>query len=76
MPVLPSYRNQSIDCNVSKCVNVSFKAFIKPSDAPQANQLTGFYMKATLASNGLMIGAPFSKSKVTLPTSFSVIRHL
>ena len=28
-------------------------AFIKPSDAPQANQLTGFCMIATLANDGL-----------------------
>ena len=33
MPVLPSYRNQSVDL--------------------LANQLTGFYMRATLALNGL-----------------------
>ena len=38
-----SYRNQSID----------FKAFINLFDAPQANQLTGFCMRATLAFNGL-----------------------
>ena len=31
------------------------KAFIKPSEAPRRpNQLTGFYMRATLAHNGLM----------------------
>ena len=34
MPVLPTYRNQSIDL--------------------LANQLTGFYMRATLALNGLI----------------------
>ena len=28
--------------------------FKKPFDAPQANQLTGFYMRATLAFNGLI----------------------
>ena len=39
MPVLPSYRNQSIDL--------------------QANQLTGFFMKATLALNGLIISIYF-----------------
>ena len=43
MPVLPSYRNQSIDLLV-----VRQKAF----DAPQSNQLTGFYMRATLPLNG------------------------
>ena len=32
----------------------AFKTFIKPFEAPQrANQLTGFYMRATLALNGL-----------------------
>ena len=36
MPVLPSYRNQSIELICS------------------ANQLTGFYMRATLAFNGLI----------------------
>ena len=31
-----------------------FKAFIKPFEPTQrANQLTGFYMRATLALNGL-----------------------
>ena len=31
-----------------------YKAFIKPFEAPQSvNQLTGFYMRATLALNGL-----------------------
>ena len=31
----------------------SLKAFIKPFDAPQTNQLTGLYMRASLAFNGL-----------------------
>ena len=29
--------------------------FIKPFDAPQANLLTGFHMRATLAFNGLNV---------------------
>ena len=29
----------------------AFKVFIKPFDVPQANQLIGFYMRATLAFN-------------------------
>ena len=32
----------------------ALKAFIKPFDAPQANQLTDFYMTATLAFHGLI----------------------
>ena len=32
----------------------AFKAFLKPFEAPQrTNQLTGFYMRATHALNGL-----------------------
>ena len=38
------------------------KAFIKPSDAPQVNQLTGFCMIATLAYNGLKIAKLEKKS--------------
>ena len=41
MPVLPPYRNQSIDFH-SKSIEIC-----------TANQLTGFYMRATLAFNGL-----------------------
>ena len=32
----------------------AFKAFVKPFDSPQTNQLTGFYARATLAFNRLM----------------------
>ena len=31
----------------------ALKAFIKPFHAPQANKLTGFYMRARVAFNGL-----------------------
>ena len=35
-------------------MRATLKAFIKPFGAPKkANQLTGFYMRATLALNGL-----------------------
>ena len=49
--MLPSYRNQSIDLLVVR--QKAFKAFIKPFDAPQANHLTGLYMRATLAFDEL-----------------------
>ena len=40
----------------------AFKAFIKLFEAPQrANQLTGFYMRATLALNGLILEVNFGK---------------
>ena len=32
----------------------ALKAFMKPFDAPQANQLNDFYMRPTLAFNGLI----------------------
>ena len=39
----------------------SLKVLIKHFEAPQrANQLTGFYMRATLALNGLISEAKFS----------------
>ena len=43
--MLPLYRDQSID------LLVVLKGL--PFDASQANQLTGFYMRATLVFNGL-----------------------
>ena len=46
MPVLPSYRNQSIDLHP----HIETSQLICC-----ANQLTGFYMRATLALNGLTI---------------------
>ena len=41
-------------CVATKGFMTAIKAFIKPFEAPQrANQLNGFYMRATLALNGL-----------------------
>ena len=50
MPLLPSYTNQSTDLLV---VRQKVKAFIRHFDAPKANQLTGFYLRATFAFNEL-----------------------
>ena len=48
MPMSPSYTNESVGLLV-----VCQKVLWRP-DAPQANQLTGLYMTAILAFNGLM----------------------
>ena len=57
MLMLPSYTNQSIDLLVVRQKVIikpfGFGVIIKPFDAPQANQLTGFYMRATWIFNGL-----------------------
>ena len=50
MPLLPSYTNQSTDLLV---VRQKVKAFIRHFDTPKANQLTGFYLRATFAFNEL-----------------------
>ena len=51
MPVLPSYRNQSICC---------------------ANQMTGFYIRATLAFNGL-IESLLSPMSPNIDNCFTVV---
>ena len=38
----------------------AFKAFIKSFDEPQANQLAGFYIRATLEFNGLKVKSPWT----------------
>ena len=50
MPVLPSYRTQSIDMH-----SKSIDPHIETSQLIcTVKQLTGFYMRATLAFNGLL----------------------
>ena len=51
----------------------SLKAFIKPFDAPQTNQLTGLYMRASLAFNGL---SDDSERKGIYRAVGSEVRHL
>ena len=60
--MLPSFRNHSTDLLVERQIGFmkALKAFKKSFDAPQANQLTGFYIRATLTFNGLNEKVPLS----------------
>ena len=59
-------------CGASEGFMKAFKAFIKPFDAPQANQLPGFYMRATLAFNGLN----YNKERFQYYRSLLCLKHL